>query len=684
LACLSRGGDSGYASGIKNERDSGVPQVFISYARSDKRRVAKLVNALRKAGFQPWWDDDIQPGASWEQTIEKALAEAQAVIVCWSPPSVASENVRSEARVARSRGRLVQIFLEPCDPPLFFGERQGIDLSDWNGSAAHPGAKRLKQALEDILSKRAPVSDPTPVRKRSGWKLTPVVAASALALFAIVTAGGWRWEKAAHARGPARVAVQPVEALGGGTSTPSFAEGLTDQILSSLSDGHIPTISRTDSQSLKNGDVEAKLNSLGADYTLGGTVEQRGDTLHARLHLDDRRRHSSLWSYEASGLVNDPATLNSSVARAMAGVITCAYRALDHGLADTELLSRYLRVCDLFVNHDDASDAKSTFELLGDLRLIMAKAPAFAPAQSDFAKFAAYLAPTMPADQMQGVRTEAARAAKRALELDPHSADAYVAQAMLLAPTDWARREALLRKAVAVAPDWPHANGFLAMLLTETGRMREAAVYGQRAAAADLQIDWKPFGAKMACDAGQTGGVIPEVRERVSNSPGDAALKWTLRWCLLDAGQFREAQSTEDPAAIGTQSASALRQAVEQALISGKPSDRTKALQLGSKVAASEPSLRTFVSVWSSALGDTDMAFRLLENFRPGYATTGITDFLFFPQTESLRRDPRFFGLMKRYGLAQFWQSTGRWPDFCAGPRLAACRAAVAKQLAQR
>src|SRR3982751_1369270 len=106
-----------------------MPQVFVSYARSDKRHVARLVSALQKAGFEPWWDDDISPGASWEATIEKALVEADSVIVCWSPASVASENVRSEARVARTRGRLVQVFLEPCDPPLFFGERQGIELS---------------------------------------------------------------------------------------------------------------------------------------------------------------------------------------------------------------------------------------------------------------------------------------------------------------------------------------------------------------------------------------------------------------------------------------------------------------------------------------------------------------------------------------------------------------------------
>ena len=660
-----------------------MPQVFVSYARSDKRQVAKLVAALHRAGFDPWWDDEISAGASWEQTIEQALGEAGAVIVCWSAASIASENVRSEARVARARGVLLQLFLDECDPPLFFGERQGIDLARWNGSIRHQQFNRLEEALRAILdSPPSPAPRQQPFgRNRRAFHLAPshpVLAAASIAFAALIGAGWW-WERSQAVAAPSLVAVQPIEALGATPALASIAGSMTDQIATSLGDGHIPTLSRSDSDSLKGSDADRKLKALGVGYTLNGTVESSGNTLHARLHLDDRVRHASLWSYEETASAADPATLNSTVARSIASVISCAYRALGPGgLTDTELLSRYLRVCDLFVNHSDASDAKSTFELLDDLRLIMARAPNFAPAQSDFAKFAAYLAPLLPADQASAVRAESARAAQRALKLDPHAADAYVAQEMLLPPTRWAAREALLRKAVSVDPKWPHANGFLAILLTETGRMREAATFGQRAAAADLQIDWKPFGAKMACDAGQASGLIPDLKQRVANSPADPDLKWALRWCLIDAGQIREAQSTEDPAAIGTITGSGLRQATEQALISGSPADRAKALQIVPQLAASDPSLVMFAALWSSLLGDTDTAFDLIEHSAPNHPAIQATEFLFVPQSEAMRRDPRFFKVMKQYGLLQFWQSTGRWPDFCAGPKLSACRSAIA------
>ncbi|MFL6762436.1 MAG: TIR domain-containing protein [Sphingomicrobium sp.] len=654
-----------------------MPQVFVSYARTDKRQVIKLVSALRKVGINPWWDDDIPPGADWEQTIEKALVDAQAVVVCWSPVSVGSENVRSEGRVARGRGRLVQVFLQPCDPPLFFGERQGIDLTDWNGSVRAPQFGRLKHALQSIIDANPAGEIRSLSQARSRWRFPKPAVGIAAGAIAIVALGSLWWTSSSPAKAASKVAVLPIKGLGGAPALLSVADGLTDQINTSLSDGRIPTVSGSDSDSLNGNETDQKLKSLAVGYTVSGTIERNGDTLHARLHVDDRLRHASLWSYETSGPADDPSSLNYAIAHSVASVISCAYRALGPGgLTDTELLSRYLRVCDLFVNHDDAEDAKSTFELLDDLRLIMAKAPNFAPAQSDFAKFGAYLAPLMPSDQASAVRAESGRAAKRALELDPHAADAYVAEEMLLLPTDWARREALLRKAISVDPKWPHANGFLAIFLTETGRMREAATYGQRAAAADLQLDWKPFGTKMACDAGQAAVLVPDLKQRVSNSPGDSELKWAMRWCLIDAGQIREAQATEDSAAVGTISGSGLRQAAEQALITGRSEDRTKGVQLAQKLAASDPSLATFAAVWSSLLGDTNTAFRILANFQPGYPTTGTTELLFVPQAEALHRDPRFFALMKRYGLAQFWQSTGRWPDFCAGPRLTTCRSA--------
>jgi hypothetical protein len=72
-----------------------MADVFVSYKREDALRVRKLVEALRAAELDVWWDDDIPAAAPWEATIERALADARTVLVCWSPDAVTSKNVRS-------------------------------------------------------------------------------------------------------------------------------------------------------------------------------------------------------------------------------------------------------------------------------------------------------------------------------------------------------------------------------------------------------------------------------------------------------------------------------------------------------------------------------------------------------------------------------------------------------------
>ncbi|HEY3800450.1 MAG TPA: toll/interleukin-1 receptor domain-containing protein [Caulobacteraceae bacterium] len=133
--------------------------VFISYKREDEVRVARLAQALEKAGFTIWWDRGLPGAESWRENIGAALAEARCVVVVWSHGSVGPEGafVRDEAGRAMARGLLVPVSIDRVGPPLGFGELQAIDLTRWRGAQGDPFFRDLVGVIRAKLD-----NGPTP------------------------------------------------------------------------------------------------------------------------------------------------------------------------------------------------------------------------------------------------------------------------------------------------------------------------------------------------------------------------------------------------------------------------------------------------------------------------------------------------------------------------------------------
>src|SRR5437016_13573510 len=89
-----------------------MADVFVSYARSDKARVAPLVAAIEAKGWTVWWDPEISAGQEFDRQIAAELKIAAAVLVVWTPNSVESRWVRGEAREGAERGILVPVRFE--------------------------------------------------------------------------------------------------------------------------------------------------------------------------------------------------------------------------------------------------------------------------------------------------------------------------------------------------------------------------------------------------------------------------------------------------------------------------------------------------------------------------------------------------------------------------------------------
>jgi hypothetical protein len=114
-----------------------VTDVFISYKRRLRPRVARLAAALEGLGLDVWFDAGLVPGASFGSEIGGRIKVARAVLVCWSPDVFDAENgkpswVLAEASIGQDRQVLVPVMLEPTqlEPPWNIVHYE--DLAGWD------------------------------------------------------------------------------------------------------------------------------------------------------------------------------------------------------------------------------------------------------------------------------------------------------------------------------------------------------------------------------------------------------------------------------------------------------------------------------------------------------------------------------------------------------------------------
>ncbi|MEH6762988.1 MAG: toll/interleukin-1 receptor domain-containing protein [Aequorivita antarctica] len=124
-------------------------KIFISYSRRDTEYVKSLVEALRKQGFEVWFDKNIRTGTDWDDTIESELKKADAIVLILSKTSVASENVKDEISYAIGLDKTVNpIKIEECDVPMRLARKQFVDFTVMGHEA---GFERLVNDLKHTL-----------------------------------------------------------------------------------------------------------------------------------------------------------------------------------------------------------------------------------------------------------------------------------------------------------------------------------------------------------------------------------------------------------------------------------------------------------------------------------------------------------------------------------------------------
>lgn len=127
-----------------------MADVFISYKRSERKRVERIAELLRDNKMTVWFDAQLEAGRGegFDAEIEREVTSAHCVVVCWTKDALKSVYVKAEAKKGLEREALVPVFLEHCQLPVPFNGVDTIDLTDWDGDEDGPGWKRLVEIVQ--------------------------------------------------------------------------------------------------------------------------------------------------------------------------------------------------------------------------------------------------------------------------------------------------------------------------------------------------------------------------------------------------------------------------------------------------------------------------------------------------------------------------------------------------------
>ena len=129
-----------------------MADIFVSYKKEDSKIAESVVAGLEAEGFSVWWDDSLTPKTAWDADLEREIAAAATVVVLWTPRSVASEWVRTEAHYGQDRGKLIPVMMEECTIPIAFMLRQTVNLCAWHGERDDRHWRKLLTWIDDLTA----------------------------------------------------------------------------------------------------------------------------------------------------------------------------------------------------------------------------------------------------------------------------------------------------------------------------------------------------------------------------------------------------------------------------------------------------------------------------------------------------------------------------------------------------
>lgn len=458
-----------------------------------------------------------------------------------------------------------------------------------------------------------------------------------------------------HFRTPA-VAVLPFVNISASTEDDYFSDGLTEEVLNTLSriDG-IDVAARTSSFAFRGAgrDVREIARALGVSHVLEGSVRNDGESIRIAVQLIDAGSGYELWSRTYHRRIEDVFTIQEEIGRAIAAalapMLVRAHDAVDVAppTHDVDAYSLYLRGRFHF-NLRSVDDARRAVAFFNEA---IARDSMFAQAHAGLADVYALL-PYYRAATSEESFARAKAAAMRAIELNPALADPHVTLGWIAFTYnwDWTTAEREFEQALRLDPRNTDALHFYSLYLARVaGRHRDAIALAERAQRLDPLSPLIHTGAgAVFYHARQFERAKTAHRHALALDSSYSVARYMLAEALLASGDAGQAVSQllqigAGEAPSGDRSAALLAHAY---------------VELGRRAEAEtimERAVRNNVSpvvlaIVQTKLGRIDAAFesldRAVDEHDPAIVEIGNE-----PLLDPLRADPRFAHLAARLKL---------------------------------
>jgi len=454
-----------------------------------------------------------------------------------------------------------------------------------------------------------------------------------------------------------RVAVLPFANISPDPRDGYFADGLTEEMISALSEVKgLRVIARTSVNHYKEtSKTVAQIgNELGVAFVLEGSVRKAGNKVRVGAQLIDVESQEHIWSNQYDRNLNDIFSIQSDIAKKVADSLEVTLLKGERARIerkDTESTVAYVAYLKGRTLLHDRSEkaikgAKEQFELA--VREDAGYAKAYSGLADTYMILGDYLFSPFPSSL-----EEAKKQIRKALELDPNLAEARVSLAnYLMYNYDFVGSENEFRRAIELNPSYASAHHWFAGTLDQLGKTDEA--FAEMMLAEELD----PLSSAISLSA---------VYRFILTRTFDDALKRIRKLSEIDPEGPLVAEAWMAYHFVRKEWNDALRYL--KRMIEADPDDpyldmdlayiyavtgkRNEALLLVEKLKAVPESARikgNFLAFVYAGLGDLDECFRWLD-YAYDRREIFIGWFRRYPLLENVRSDKRFGELLKRARL---------------------------------